>query len=659
MRNASLYDAWEPSQAAVSGRSYLAHLEPIGIGSAAAESLTGYVSRLAAVHAVDTGVLISRELLARIPLMKGVSAGDFPTKIPEYSFGAHALNGSGDRSRLWVALLERLTCVERLDLLTALPWARAISCVHLLRPCRAWCSLCYGKTPSAVEPPYERLLWAFQLVTVCPTHGRRLATICPSCGREQRALSAKHRPGYCSRCRCWLGSDGSADNINDDAAEHIRVAEMVGELLAQSSSVPADFGTELFRANVTSASVNGRLPPRGGDRRRDVRDWVRHGALPRMDSLVALSRSLEVPLIRLLTERIDPAGGRTEPHCSPKAHHRVANATVEAALRAALTTEVPASLQEIANKLGYKAVTSLRSRYPLLCKEIAGRRHSWIEASGKISGKPSVPRAAIERALADELKREGITNLQNVAASFGVNKRRLYKGFHEVRRAIIAKNRAIRKKNVDAIASALQTALDEQPVPTVTEMARRLGFRCVSAVTSRFPQLCAELRRKRSDKPTEPYTRKNDYVQHKLTEALVEVPPPPCAEIVRRLRGHKTQIREGFPDLWRALRARYVEYKRDVRSSNRATIASEVLRVVVELRRQSINPTYRLVLAGIPEPLRRFPSLVEDAMLAVRRELSTGCSGPQCLQSRVHRNQADRSWLSSSVSALPGERAYL
>ncbi len=53
--------------------------------------------------------------------------------------------------------------------------------------------------------------------------------------------------------------------------------------------------------------------------------------------------------------------------------------------------------------------------------------------------------------------------------------------------------------------------------------------------------------------------------------------------------------------LWRALRVRYVEYWRDVRRSNRQTIASEVLRVVVELRRKSINPTYRLVLAAIPE----------------------------------------------------------
>ena len=51
MRNATLYDGWEPSRPEMNGRSYLVHLSPIGIGTAAVESLTGYIARLAAAHA--------------------------------------------------------------------------------------------------------------------------------------------------------------------------------------------------------------------------------------------------------------------------------------------------------------------------------------------------------------------------------------------------------------------------------------------------------------------------------------------------------------------------------------------------------------------------------------------------------------------------------
>src|SRR6266516_263356 len=73
---------------------------------------------LAAAHAVETGVLVNYELLPRIPCTKGVRAGQTLTKFRRYSFffDAHTLNGVGDRARLWVSLLEELTCIQRIDL---------------------------------------------------------------------------------------------------------------------------------------------------------------------------------------------------------------------------------------------------------------------------------------------------------------------------------------------------------------------------------------------------------------------------------------------------------------------------------------------------------------------------------------------------------------
>ncbi len=128
-----------PSRPDVTRRSYLYPLTPMGVGTAAVESFTGYIARLAAAHAVETGVLVKHELRPRIPCTRGVWAGRVRENLPEYHFyvSAHTLNGVGARARLWVSLLEQLTCVARLDLLTALPWARAISCVHLLRPSRS------------------------------------------------------------------------------------------------------------------------------------------------------------------------------------------------------------------------------------------------------------------------------------------------------------------------------------------------------------------------------------------------------------------------------------------------------------------------------------------------------------------------------------------
>jgi phage terminase Nu1 subunit (DNA packaging protein) len=154
-------------------------------------------------------------------------------------------------------------------------------------------------------------------------------------------------------------------------------------------------------------------------------------------------------------------------------------------------------------------------------------------------------------------------------------------------------------------------------------VARRLGFACVTGVTSRFPELTAELQRRRQAQFPKG-GRRTEHIRQKLAEALKEFPPAPCSEIVGRLAGHRTEIREGFPDLWRALRTRYAEHKRDVQRLKREAISSEVLRAVVGLSRKGVNPTIRLVLASIPERQRRSPGLVEKAVRAAKRELSTG-----------------------------------
>src|SRR5215510_9561974 len=109
-----LYVGWEPSPPDIIRRSCLYALAPIGVGTAAVESLTGYISRLAAAHAVETGVLVNHELLPRIAYTKGVRAGQTPTKLPSsFYIDAHTLNGIGGRPRLWVSLLEQLTCIQR------------------------------------------------------------------------------------------------------------------------------------------------------------------------------------------------------------------------------------------------------------------------------------------------------------------------------------------------------------------------------------------------------------------------------------------------------------------------------------------------------------------------------------------------------------------
>ena len=214
-----------------------------------------------------------------------------------------------------------------------------------------------------------------------------------------------------------------------------------------------------------------------------------------MDSLVLLSRYQNAPMLSLLTEPI-VVKPRIASH-PPHAHYRVDGPTVEAALRAALRAEVPPSLAEIATQLGYLSVAPLQFRFRDLCRAILRKSRANLDLSSVPATIP-IPRERIEQALAEALDEEAPISLSTLAKSISLrNKRRLYKGFHELREAVVANNRLHRKQRAAPIEKALQAALAEAPVPTLKDVANRLGLKSTGALTGRFPDLSTELKQRR------------------------------------------------------------------------------------------------------------------------------------------------------------------
>jgi len=222
-------------------------------------------------------------------------------------------------------------------------------------------------------------------------------------------FSSKSRPRHCSRCQSWLGRVHEVGAINHDVAEQLRTAEMVADLLAASPS---------------------------------TRNCVHWRNIPRIDSLVAFSRTHNVSLIRALAEPIDSEQRRLW-----YVHHRVPTSIVEQALQTALQAATPAPLQVLANHLGYRTDASLRDRFPELCRQIATKGRATLKVFRRRSHVMAVPRAHVERALVEALNNDGLTHLRTVAASVGLSTtRRFYKDFRNLRLAIVAKNRQIRKQ---------------------------------------------------------------------------------------------------------------------------------------------------------------------------------------------------------------------
>jgi hypothetical protein len=272
---------------------------------------------------------------------------------------------------------------------------------------------------------------------------------------------------------------------------------MVGELLSFNPWLPVGFSLDRFQENTRLMARKGVF--RGEFRNRNARGWMNRASAPRMDSLTLLSRREGVSMLHLLTGKIVIADA-VVPLPSPYAHHRVAGPIVENALRMALIDDVPRRLEEIAADLGYRSVEPLQSRFHDLCRQIVGKRARWYKTVSRVPVTP-LPKERIEQALAEALEDEAPVNLRTVAAKIGLsNKRRLYKGFHDLRRALVAKNRRLRSRRWESIESALRAAFDETPVPTVTDVARRLGLKSVTRITKRFPDLSAALKRRRHAK---------------------------------------------------------------------------------------------------------------------------------------------------------------
>src|ERR1700704_5056860 len=106
------FESWSLSNPLVPPRSRLYSLEPIGVGSAMVESLTGYVARLAEAHSVSVGDLVGRVLSAladhKEPI---VSAAAKASRVGGHGFRAcgYVINGISDRAEKWACALEAAT----------------------------------------------------------------------------------------------------------------------------------------------------------------------------------------------------------------------------------------------------------------------------------------------------------------------------------------------------------------------------------------------------------------------------------------------------------------------------------------------------------------------------------------------------------------------
>jgi transcriptional regulator with XRE-family HTH domain len=397
----ALCELWNLTLPTYPPHSKLYALEPLGVGTPFAESLTSYMSRLAEAHSVSLRTLAIQELL---PLLKrDYLFNPLGNNLTAFWIeAARALNGTGVLAQDWAQALQYLTLRTDLRSLTFLLWAGVLTQQRLLRIARVWCPDCLVEWQTAGFPIYEPLLWNVTAVSICFRHQRALVETCPhpDCGATLPVLANRFRPGYCSKCSGWLGITAEHSDPSWTAEQwqwHFWVAEAIGELISHN----IDRGIAPSLGNVPDLITAARKQIAKGSTqnlaeklqlsRRTVNAWRSGKQIPQLESLMRLCYCCGVSLYDLFTTRVGALDlNRIRigslpaiPNPTEKRRRRTYfdTARIQQHLETTLAQEEtpPPSMRSVAKHLNHSP-RELREHFPGLCQAISNRRKAYLKS---------------------------------------------------------------------------------------------------------------------------------------------------------------------------------------------------------------------------------------------------------------------------------------
>ena len=607
-----LFDSWTLFQSPLSPRSLLYALEPIGVGTAFVESLSGYVARLAEAHLVSVGDLVGL-VLSDVPSLKGslLSPAAKAGRRGGHGFRvcSYTVNGVTDRAMTWVRALEAATSRHDLQYLTLLPFRRALP-DHLFHRHRAWCSLCYEQWQLSNQTIYEPLLWAIKTSSHCLVHRRPLRHDCPHCGSLLNPLGVFARPGYCERCGGWLGSPNADWNESQPAEENRTWScRQVGSLLAMLPSIDPGAARQSLHRTLTvylEEVAGGNVLAFTEYTRCSgplLHAWLAGAAVPRIENLLRIARHLNIPLASFFAPEgstpADIAAARQAVSVCGK--HRLSSsrrrAEIRRALLTALDSAVPSTVIAVARRLGYTTTDSLYRTDRTLCYKITARY--------RCSKKPEAPQANKIQArdlLERSLNSTEPTSVHRIAASLGQRSDKyLRKDFPELCTEITQKIAEMKRERLERMRQVLQNALAEQPVPPLANLSRRLGYPHTAVLWRHHSDLCHQLLARRRVL----VANRTADLERIATAVLHEVPVPSLRAVCRRLDINVRYMNVHFSSLTRRI---VEEHRRSVSgetANRRELLLHRIPGIAAELHSCGLYPSVERILERLPKRSRR------------------------------------------------------
>lgn len=607
---------WDLTHQKVRRPTRLFPLAPIGIGTSVVEGLGSYLASLAAEHSISVRNLIRDELL---PLAASACLGG-KAKVKEFGYWK-CINGMEDVTSEVVSALEIATGLKSFQCLSMLRFAGLVS-PDVISAQRKWCSYCLREFQIKGRV-FEPLVWSLKTVSFCSKHQVALERNCRKCGRDSVAVQGFSRPGFCPKCFAWLGLD-SAEACERVSADHpmLRAAVSTSELIANLAKIGTFQGENVVQRNLKrlieiaahgnqSAFFKAYGSPRQGA--------MVSRKLPTLKMVVSLSVQLRVPASAFFNPNEDECASIWR-----SAADRMTDAFLKSIrtrdktisyLRDSLSVWPPASLNDVAKELGYRSTiplyranrdlaTSVRLRY--LKQSKAASKHAPDRPT------PGVIREALENALLEEEPR----SVADIAKDLGFfNPSEIVKSQPELCEAITNKRRLKREAELEHQEKMLLSALEEDPVPSLSELRRRLGLKCFNTITDRFPEFSAALVQRRKEQRSARIAS-----IRAILEARLQRPDFLWKDAFEATGMKRTSIQEQFPDLVPIIESKNRESRRK-QSVEFSNLAKNNVRLAVQqLLNKGLEPSINLVWDAMPKLPHHGKTMVERILRTIRME---------------------------------------
>jgi transcriptional regulator with XRE-family HTH domain len=542
MRNEEfqIYETWDLKMPEVSPRAILYNLPPVGVETADAESLTGYISRLAQEHYLSPLVLL-KNCVWEIPKLPKLLLQDSISSV-----FARSLNGFGENAAAIVEILQNATFRDDILYTTLLPWKGKLSNQKLLKKQMAWCPVCYEEQREE-GIVYDKLIWTLEKIKACHVHELPLLDSCPHCSKKLKVLSGKSRPGYCSRCLRWLGSNLiSFDDLRgfrNDKDKKIEVwrAVKAGEFLAKSSPFFMPENQPVFIENLNAliqTFAGGNINDFAHKTRMwhmSIRRLLKGEVLPTLEMLFNICFPLNISPIELFQQNTEFKAEETG--SLNNGNKPSSKDEMKICLNNLLLENPPPSANEVSRRTGWR-IARWQRNFPEEYKAIVQRYTRHV--------KEKLPQ------LTDE-----------------------------------------------EIEKILLQATKENPSPSLQSVLRRIGCRNTGyRYYRRFPKLCEEISKR--------YKKLNDKTfdikkaRKIMKSALEENPPPSFSEIARRIKCNRETLDKKLPELSKSLHERYKNYLGENRKNNHRELYNAIKNAIIKLQMKQSSVTENSVRKHLP-----------------------------------------------------------